>query len=161
MSKKKSVMKKSSVRLGLMTLILSIPLVPIWVLLGRSIFGVGGWGQIGMTFTLVPAFFVYHVVLLAVFLSLSRKPVFIQKSTAKLLAAYYSLHVLYQFTFVDGGDTPESVKSVFTVFFGKSIEGASMIISNISFIVLCIVAAWVILDVVRLSRVVSPKTRKK
>lgn len=152
MTNKKQAIRKSSVRVGLMTLILSIPLVPIWVLLGRSIFGVGGWGQIGMIVTLVPAFFIYHIVLLAVVLSLSKKPVFIQKSTSRLLAAYYGLHVLYQFSFVDGGDTPESVNSVLTIFFGRGFEYASMVISNISFIVLCIIAIWVILDVVRLSK---------
>lgn len=87
-------------------------LMPFWVAFGRAFFGVGGWGVFYTLPIAVLMVFPYHV-LIAILAFIGKKS---QASllTAILLLSYYFFAIMSQLSFVDGGDTKESIGSVLT-----------------------------------------------
>lgn len=83
----------------------SVVVVPLWFGMGRSLFGISGWGIISLTiialFTLVP----YHIIL--IILSWAGKRAYLSKPASVLLFVYLVLQVVVQMAFLDAGDTPE------------------------------------------------------
>lgn len=89
-----------------------IILMPVWFAFGRSFFGASGWG---VFITLPLALIIilpYHIVI-AVLAFLGKKVNF-SKHSLNLLLSYYFFAIFSQLSFVDGGDTPESVGSALT-----------------------------------------------
>ncbi|HEY0965583.1 MAG TPA: hypothetical protein VGE13_03835 [Candidatus Saccharimonadales bacterium] len=94
------------------SLFVMIILMPLWFAFGRALFEVGGWG-IFMTLPLaVILVFPYHI-LIAILAFLGKKRNLSGRSLT-LILSYYLFAAMAQLSFVDGGDTTESVGSVFT-----------------------------------------------
>lgn len=113
-------------------LIPAIIIVPAWVGLGRALFEVGGWGIFLTVIFYAPVLFVHHIVLLTLTLVKDWRRQAVHLSTMWLLTAYYLLAFINQLAFIDGGDTVESVNSVFTKWFGLS-EDLSTFVFEVSF----------------------------
>ncbi|MES2631246.1 MAG: hypothetical protein V4611_04800 [Patescibacteria group bacterium] len=108
--------KKSSTTWGQIafwSLIPAIVLVPLWLTLGRTVFGVGGWYILIFMFSLAPLAFIYHVTveILAWFGPKKRS---LTSNAAYILGTYYGAVLLFGLSIVDFGDTSGSEASVLT-----------------------------------------------
>ncbi len=90
-----------------------ILVMPFWVAFGRAFFGAGGWGVFFTLPLAVLVVFPYHIII-AVLAFVGNK-VKLSKFSITILVCYYFFALLAQLSFVDGGDTQESVGSAFTL----------------------------------------------
>lgn len=115
-------------------------LLPFWLTFGRALLGSAGWVGLIMLFTVAPLLLI--ILVLFTWLVKGRREVqatkMVSKKDAQLLTVLYSSFIVFGLFVVDGGDTSDSVGSVVTMAFGKSLEPLSNMLAGISFLVACI-----------------------
>ena len=95
-------------------------LLPAWLVLGRVVFGVSGWGIFLSLLLAVPL--MVGLLILAI---MTRTRKIASQMDALLLSALYLVVFLYGFFAIDSGDTSNSMASVATVIFGQGLLSLS------------------------------------
>lgn len=101
-------------------------LLPLWVALGRTLFGVGGW-MLFLTLYVVPVLFAWLLVLtvLTLLRPSVRRGEGLNRGEAVGWAVVIAAALALELTLVDGGDTDESQQSVLTRLAGNGAKGIS------------------------------------
>jgi hypothetical protein len=114
------------------SLVPMIFVLPLWITIGRSLFGVGGWDVL-FTFFIVAPILLISMLVIGLLIS-GRSDVkasgLVSPLDARLLTALYLSIFIFGFFLVGGGDTEESVKSVATQLLGGQFLDASQSISE-------------------------------
>lgn len=92
-------------------------IAPLWIGLGRGLFGVGGWGVIFTVPIMMPIAFAYHFLVLMTVgeNKKSRATRLVSVHAAIAFAVYLLVVIMFEISLVDGGDTSESINSVLTM----------------------------------------------
>lgn len=109
-------------------------LAVLWAVLGRAIFGVGGWLGFLMVILLLPAMVLYVVVTGATIFLRNRRSgyVFSAQMKTMVMLTLASL-VVFGATVIDSGDTADSTQSLLTSLFGVNGEnGAGSVVMFLS-----------------------------
>lgn len=108
-------------------------IMPLWLIIGRAMFGSFGWGTIIYFFTVAPILLISLLIL--GFLVKTRKAAdgksYLGLVDSSLLTMLYATVFLHGFFLVDGGDTEESLNSVATKILGKSFQSTSEALGEI------------------------------
>jgi hypothetical protein len=118
----------------------AIILAPAWLAVGRSLFGVGGWGTLLTMFIAVIFFLPFQLLVLLLVKMAKRK--YLSRWASGLMFAYYIILVISQISFVDGSDAPEDTGSVLT--FSGVPSGVNQVLSTGSIVLLLVVMAALI-----------------
>lgn len=94
-----------------------------WLTFGRAFLGVGGWGVIGILFTIAPLLLLYTVTVGAILHRKEKRGYRMTNRTQNAFMALLTSIFAFGFFAPDAGDTRESYRSVFSAIFG--INGAS------------------------------------
>lgn len=148
---------------------LQIPAVivlPIWIGIGRLLFGAGGWLMLITLFLLTPVLFIWLLVLAIA--TLARHDVRDNKALplrdAKIFAVVYGAMVLFGFFLVDVGDTEDSVGSAFSMLLGHHLVGLSVVLAVmtgfVSFVALLIASMLTIRSLTQSRRKPTPPDPK-
>ncbi|HEY8992939.1 MAG TPA: hypothetical protein VIM37_03780 [Candidatus Microsaccharimonas sp.] len=132
----------------------AIILAPAWLAVGRSLFGVGGWGTL-LTMFIAVIFFLPFQLLVLVLVKMAKQK-YLSKWASGLVFAYYIILVINQISFVDGSDAPEDRGSVLT-FMGVPSAVNQVLLTGSIVLVLVVMAALIgvlIRDLVRSKRTV-------
>ena len=114
-------------RINRLMLLPMVFILPLWLVLGRALFGSYGWGTIIYFFTVAPILLV-SLLILGFLVKVNKTPDgrgYLSIYDSSLLTALYTAVFLHGFFIVDGGDTEESLNSVATKILGKSFQGTS------------------------------------
>lgn len=137
--------------------------LPLWLTIGRSFFGSGGWMTLIYIFTVAPFLFVFLFILSVLLIKRYdvRLTKLVSPADVVLLLGVYVSTFLHGFFLVDGGDTQESVNSVASKYFGFS-HDISQVLSNTFFALAAILLlACVILFTAELIRNRTPGPQVK
>ena len=94
-------------------------LLAVWVGIGRSFFGAGGWGVLITLLVWAPVLLVYGFVIgLIAHIRFRRHAYVFSRLTIIVVIVAAALLFLLGMTFVDGGDTDRSIGSAFTRLLG-------------------------------------------
>ena len=110
-------------RAGRMTFIFFVPATVVlyfWILVAPDIYGVSGWGGLGVLFFLGPATILFIVVVIGLVLASPARPRGFTRPQAITVWALWMSMLLAGAFFADAGDDTPSGPSVFTHFFGQS-----------------------------------------
>lgn len=104
-------------------LLLWFLLAVLWLIVGKSVFGVVGWITIIMFFTVAPFLLVYGTVLWLIVRARNKRSGYLMSPVLQTLVIVFLANLFfYGLVMVDGGDTAESGKSVLTAAFGVNLE---------------------------------------
>jgi hypothetical protein len=136
-------------RIAFWSIFPAIIFAPLWFAFGRTTFDVSGWGLFYTLFGAIVFIFPYQLIVMI--LSLLGKKGYLSVGASVLVYVYYLLLIITQLSFVDGGDTLDSVKSVLTAA-GVS-EATNDVIGSVSWvgglIVMVALIIVLIVDIIR------------
>lgn len=135
-------------------------LAPLWVGLGRGLFGVGGWGFVITLFIFAPIIFAIQLIMLLLNFSAERlnQPKMVSRASLYAMSAYYAAVFLWGLAIVDAGDVAGSSASLLTKLFGEPFLGLSHLLSVVGGFGTFVFGAWAI--VTSLLQILVSKRRR-
>lgn len=130
-------------RISLFLLMIMILILPFWLTFGRSLLGSDGLLTLLYIFFIAPVIFITILVFNVLIWARRdvRQELRLGKIDSFLLLLFYIFVFLHGFFVVDGSDSPESLNSVMTVFFGNHPAELSSFLGGVTYAISCLLIA--------------------